>query len=66
MPGRPRVTRARAIEGAVSDLETTFDVPAWECDVSLRSLMLHLIRDYARHNGHADLIGEAIDGQMGA
>ena len=25
----------------------------------------HLIEEYARHNGHADLIRESIDGQTG-
>ena len=29
---------------------------------SLRWLMLHMIEEYARHNGHADLIRERIDG----
>jgi hypothetical protein len=32
---------------------------------SLRWIVLHLIEEYARHNGHADLIREAIDGQTG-
>ncbi|MDN5896911.1 MAG: DinB family protein, partial [Nocardioides sp.] len=29
---------------------------------SLRWIMLHMIEEYARHNGHADLIRESIDG----
>lgn len=33
--------------------------------VSLRWLLVHLIEEYARHNGHADLIREAIDGRVG-
>ncbi|HTT59713.1 MAG TPA: DUF664 domain-containing protein, partial [Acidimicrobiales bacterium] len=32
---------------------------------SLRWIMCHMIEEYARHNGHADLIREAIDGQTG-
>lgn len=32
---------------------------------SLRSVYLRLIAEYARHNGHADLIRERIDGQTG-
>ncbi len=32
---------------------------------SLRWILLHLIEEYARHNGHADLIREYIDGQVG-
>jgi hypothetical protein len=33
--------------------------------VSMRWILLHLIEEYARHNGHADLIREAIDGAVG-
>ena len=33
--------------------------------MSLRWILLHLIEEYARHNGHADLIRESIDGQTG-
>jgi len=32
---------------------------------SLRWVVLHMIEEYARHNGHADLIRESIDGQRG-
>ncbi|PFG17822.1 uncharacterized protein DUF664 [Propionicimonas paludicola] len=32
---------------------------------SLRWILLHMIEEYARHNGHADLIRESIDGQTG-
>ena len=32
---------------------------------SLRWILLHLIEEYARHNGHADLIRESIDGVVG-
>jgi len=28
--------------------------------------MLHLIHEYARHAGHADLLREGIDGTVGA
>jgi uncharacterized damage-inducible protein DinB len=34
--------------------------------VSLRWIMLHMIEEYARHNGHADLLRERIDGAVGA
>lgn len=33
--------------------------------LSLRWILLHLIEEYARHNGHADLLRESIDGQTG-
>ena len=32
---------------------------------SLRWIMVHMIEEYARHNGHADLLREAIDGSTG-
>ena len=32
---------------------------------SLRWILVHLIEETARHNGHADLLREAIDGQVG-
>ena len=34
-------------------------------DLSLRWVYLHMIREYARHNGHADLLRERIDGTTG-
>ena len=33
--------------------------------VSLRWVFLHMIEEYARHNGHADLLRERIDGVTG-
>ncbi len=33
--------------------------------VSLRWVMIHMIEEYARHNGHADLLREQIDGVVG-
>jgi uncharacterized damage-inducible protein DinB len=32
---------------------------------SFRWILCHMIEEYARHNGHADLIREAVDGQTG-
>lgn len=32
---------------------------------SLRWVLLHLIEEYARHNGYADLLREAVDGETG-
>ena len=32
---------------------------------SLRWIVCHMIEEYARHNGHADLIREAVDGSTG-
>ena len=32
---------------------------------SLRLILLHMIEEYARHVGHADLLRESVDGQTG-
>ncbi len=32
---------------------------------SLRWILVHMIEEYARHNGHADLIRERLDGSVG-
>ncbi|MCU1602631.1 MAG: mini-circle protein [Frankiales bacterium] len=41
--------------------------PAWggEGEASLRWVITHMIEEYARHNGHADLLRESIDGETG-
>jgi hypothetical protein len=31
--------------------------------MSVRSVVIHMVEEYAQHNGHADLLREAIDGQ---
>lgn len=33
--------------------------------MSLRWVLVHMIEEYARHNGHADLLRERIDGRLG-
>ncbi len=34
-------------------------------DYTLRWIYLHMIEEYARHNGHADFLRERIDGATG-
>jgi len=54
---------SRHIVAAAGTLD---DRAAWtKRDVSLRWIMVHMIEEYARHNGHADLLREAIDGAVG-
>ncbi len=36
-----------------------------EQDVNLRWIYVHMIEEYARHNGHADLLRERIDSTTG-
>jgi hypothetical protein len=54
-------------DAAVADLslDATCVVPRWERDVSLRWIYVHMIEEYARHNGHADILRERIDGTVG-
>jgi uncharacterized damage-inducible protein DinB len=33
--------------------------------ISLREILVHMLEEYARHNGHADLLREALDGETG-
>ncbi|WP_084958581.1 DinB family protein [Thermoactinospora rubra] len=40
-------------------------VTPWGEQASLRGVLLHMIEETARHNGHADVIREAIDGVTG-
>jgi uncharacterized damage-inducible protein DinB len=34
-------------------------------EVSFREVLVHMVEEYARHNGHADLLRERIDGRVG-
>ncbi|WP_030708769.1 DinB family protein [Streptomyces sp. NRRL F-2580] len=40
-------------------------VDEWRGRVSLRWVLIHMVEEYARHNGHADLLRERIDGAVG-
>ena len=54
--------RARAI-GAAADLDHEFD---WDGQpMSVRMVLVHTSGEYARHNGHADLLRELTDGVTG-
>jgi uncharacterized damage-inducible protein DinB len=55
----------RLADEAVRDMsfDETFDVSG--DDFSLRMVYVHMIGEYARHNGHADLLRESIDGVTG-
>jgi hypothetical protein len=50
--------------GDLDTLSVTVDEPSGEY-FSLRWLLLHMIEETARHNGHVDLMREAIDGVTG-
>jgi hypothetical protein len=48
----------------VRDLDDTGHDPR-RGPVSVRWVLVHMIEEYARHNGHADLLRERIDGVVG-
>jgi uncharacterized damage-inducible protein DinB len=54
---------------ASSDAASRYDLDytgEWrDKQISLKSIYLHMIQEYARHNGHADLIRELLDGTVG-
>lgn len=59
---RRECERSRSIT-AEHDLEATGERGGET--ISLRWILVHMIEEYARHNGHADLIREMIDGSVG-
>ena len=46
------------------DLDAVARTPRGE-EVSVRDVLIHMIEEYARHCGHADLLRECIDGRTG-
>jgi hypothetical protein len=50
---------------ASKDLDDVVPFPWGGPDRDIRWIYLHMIEEYARHNGHADLIRQAIDGLTG-
>ena len=59
------VDRSRQIEAEAESLDVLGYQPRWDEQVSLRFVMMHLIHEYARHNGHADFLREGVDGVVG-
>ena len=60
---RAECEHARTLTAAAPSLETRgYRGRAW---FSLRWVLTHMIEEYARHNGHADLLRERIDGVTG-
>lgn len=46
------------------DLGMVATIPG-DGDVSFREVLVHMVEEHARHNGHADLLRERIDGRVG-
>jgi Protein of unknown function (DUF664) len=56
-------------DGAVPDPEVVAEAPdlglTGPDGTVLREVLVHMIEEYARHNGHADFLRERIDGRVG-
>jgi hypothetical protein len=61
------IEHARRIERSIPDLDTMGHRKDSRTGLrmSLRWVLVHMIEEYARHNGHADFLREAIDGTVG-
>lgn len=53
----------RFVAGA-ANLDVTGADP-WRGPVTLRWVLMHMVEEYARHNGHADFLRQGIDGAVG-
>ena len=57
---------ARGLVAAAPSLDALAAVPrANGALVSLRWILVHMVEEYSRHNGHADLLRQVIDGATG-
>jgi Protein of unknown function (DUF664) len=59
------VAGSRLAQGEAAALDQAHSAWGGQGRVSLRWVLVHMIEEYARHHGHADLIRESIDGQTG-
>ncbi|WP_327281626.1 DinB family protein [Streptomyces sp. NBC_01205] len=57
--------RSRQITAAAASLDETGIRKSSGEPISLRRIIVDMIAEYARHNGHADLLRERIDGATG-
>ena len=60
------VQNSRRIERDAESLDLAGYQPRWGEQVSLRMVLVHVLLEYGRHNGHADFLREGIDGIVGA
>ena len=60
---REEVRFAERFVDAAPDLEVTGTYE--DGVISLREVLVHMIEEYARHMGHADLLRERVDGRVG-
>jgi hypothetical protein len=59
------IVKADAWLDALEEADLGSDVPFDDGAVAIRDVLVHVIEEYARHAGHADLLRECIDGRTG-
>ncbi len=65
------VNRSRALvsskltEEGPSAMDKTYSAWGGRGEASLRWVLVHMIEEYARHNGHADILRQSVDGETG-
>ncbi len=62
---RDEIAKADAYLDDLAEADLGVEVPLGEDRVSVRDVVVHMIEEYARHLGHADLLRECIDGRTG-
>jgi uncharacterized damage-inducible protein DinB len=62
---RSRAVVTTALAAGASALEVPHSAWGGAGQASLRWVLVHMVEEYARHNGHADLLRESIDGETG-
>jgi uncharacterized damage-inducible protein DinB len=61
---KAQITAADEWLDGVTDLDAIAVTPRGE-QASVRDILIHMVEEYARHCGHADLLRECVDGRVG-
>jgi hypothetical protein len=62
---KAEIARADEWLEAVEEDDLGREVPVDGGTAATRDVLVHVIEEYARHSGHADLLRECIDGRTG-
>ena len=62
---KAEIAKAEQWLDALDEAELGREVPHPDGPIAVRDLLVHMIEEYARHAGHADLLRECIDGRTG-
>ena len=62
---RAEIGQANEWLDALEEADLGREVPFDDGAVAVRDILVHMVEEYARHAGHADLLRESIDGRTG-